>query len=111
QAEDGIRDRNVTGVQTCALPISHTSNSCGRADATPISSGSRTVNPRSLLEADKFSEFEMFVAQCGKCPGEWEDERGIGDLHPRTCPQRAAFARHSHRRGLGRLSGAVVAFR
>src|SRR5699024_11904494 len=23
QAEDGIRDRNVTGVQTCALPISH----------------------------------------------------------------------------------------
>src|SRR5699024_11255108 len=24
QAEDGIRDRNVTGVQTCALPISPT---------------------------------------------------------------------------------------
>src|SRR5699024_11280974 len=22
-SEDGIRDRNVTGVQTCALPISH----------------------------------------------------------------------------------------
>src|SRR5699024_12071673 len=27
QAEDGIRDRNVTGVQTCALPIS----SCTRS--------------------------------------------------------------------------------
>src|SRR5699024_11984114 len=25
QAEDGIRDRNVTGVQTCALPISEPS--------------------------------------------------------------------------------------
>src|SRR5699024_11973822 len=25
QAEDGIRDRNVTGVQTCALPISYSS--------------------------------------------------------------------------------------
>src|SRR5699024_11641069 len=25
QAEDGIRDRNVTGVQTCALPISFAS--------------------------------------------------------------------------------------
>src|SRR5699024_11692399 len=25
QAEDGIRDRNVTGVQTCALPISNCS--------------------------------------------------------------------------------------
>src|SRR5699024_11467225 len=26
QAEDGIRDRNVTGVQTCALPISKAVN-------------------------------------------------------------------------------------
>src|SRR5207249_6308118 len=26
QAEDGIRDRNVTGVQTCALPISAASS-------------------------------------------------------------------------------------
>src|SRR5207249_8255234 len=25
-AEDGIRDRNVTGVQTCALPILHSSH-------------------------------------------------------------------------------------
>src|SRR5699024_12078774 len=31
QAEDGIRDRNVTGVQTCALPISATALSrCAR---------------------------------------------------------------------------------
>src|SRR5699024_11931217 len=47
QAEDGIRDRNVTGVQTCALPISlerkyHTSSlpthspfpSCARRPST-----------------------------------------------------------------------------
>src|SRR5699024_12109141 len=27
QAEDGIRDRNVTGVQTCALPISNLTSS------------------------------------------------------------------------------------
>src|SRR5437762_6066574 len=26
QAEDGIRDTSVTGVQTCALPISHRSD-------------------------------------------------------------------------------------
>src|SRR5207248_5049717 len=26
QAEDGIRDRTVTGVQTCALPISYPGN-------------------------------------------------------------------------------------
>src|SRR5437879_9129423 len=30
QAEDGIRDTSVTGVQTCALPISHESR-CGGA--------------------------------------------------------------------------------
>src|SRR5699024_12050834 len=28
QAEDGIRDRNVTGVQTCALPISPEMSRC-----------------------------------------------------------------------------------
>src|SRR5699024_12238114 len=35
QAEDGIRDRNVTGVQTCALPIS------GGSQTTSCSSTSR----------------------------------------------------------------------
>src|SRR5699024_12107440 len=32
QAEDGIRDRNVTGVQTCALPISVLSDTAIRAE-------------------------------------------------------------------------------
>src|SRR5438067_13487341 len=31
QAEDGIRDRNVTGVQTCALPIYPSENALGKA--------------------------------------------------------------------------------
>src|SRR5699024_11310339 len=33
QAEDGIRDRNVTGVQTCALPIS---TSAWKAEVLPL---------------------------------------------------------------------------
>src|SRR5699024_11262381 len=33
QAEDGIRDRNVTGVQTCALPISLTTHECDWSSA------------------------------------------------------------------------------
>src|SRR6266700_5516048 len=53
QAEDGIRDFHVTGVQTCALPISP-----GRADfpgggmtrrddgKTRALAASRTLNPR-----------------------------------------------------------------
>src|SRR5699024_11742777 len=36
QAEDGIRDRNVTGVQTCALPIS---GSCWACSAGVVSPG------------------------------------------------------------------------
>ena len=32
QAEDGIRDRLVTGVQTCALPIWTTAAQAGRAE-------------------------------------------------------------------------------
>src|SRR5699024_12030368 len=34
QAEDGIRDRNVTGVQTCALPICN--NTDGFADINQV---------------------------------------------------------------------------
>src|SRR5947209_19164250 len=36
QAEDGIRDIGVTGVQTCALPISRiTARSSGRVESAP----------------------------------------------------------------------------
>src|SRR5699024_11755608 len=34
QAEDGIRDRNVTGVQTCALPILEEAIHAVRLDST-----------------------------------------------------------------------------
>src|SRR5437773_12422010 len=34
QAEDGIRGRDVTGVQTCALPISETTTPAWRYSAT-----------------------------------------------------------------------------
>src|SRR3712207_6252183 len=43
QAEDGIRDIGVTGVQTCALPISERAG----ADAIVVSSGSMFPHPRN----------------------------------------------------------------
>src|SRR6266508_5451334 len=48
QAEDGIRDGHVTGVQTCALPISHTRGAAAhgaviRGDATLLSALLPTV--------------------------------------------------------------------
>src|SRR2546425_3922870 len=42
QAEDGIRDKLVTGVQTCALPISPAS---GPPLASPRRSGNRSGQP------------------------------------------------------------------
>src|SRR3712207_9510925 len=54
QAEDGIRDIGVTGVQTCALPISHLAllmcvalavSACGEREQS--SSGGATAEPAS----------------------------------------------------------------
>src|SRR4029434_3049288 len=36
QAEDGIRDASVTGVQTCALPISHTQHTHTHTHSVPL---------------------------------------------------------------------------
>src|SRR6266487_5681015 len=49
QAEDGIRDGRVTGVQTCALPILTSARpSAGRA-AVPAKTTSSILPPRSGL--------------------------------------------------------------
>src|SRR5258706_13343837 len=62
QAEDGIRDWSVTGVQTCALPIS--SSSSGRtalppshphaatSDAVPAPAASRNNARRSIMRRE-----------------------------------------------------------
>src|SRR5699024_11436383 len=61
QAEDGIRDRNVTGVQTCALPISSAndgpeptgSSSTRTTSSTPIcSTGRSSCGPARPHELD-----------------------------------------------------------
>src|SRR5699024_11704938 len=54
QAEDGIRDRNVTGVQTCALPISF---------STACSAGTLPVTIKNTQEnfgvSNKISSFVL----------------------------------------------------
>src|SRR5699024_11763783 len=52
QAEDGIRDRNVTGVQTCALPISSGFNA-----VTPSVVSEQPVETFGL-EAEKIRRLE-----------------------------------------------------
>src|SRR5256885_10448184 len=49
QAEDGIRDYKVTGVQTCALPISRSSRraaSTPSSGSSPASRSARSSRPR-----------------------------------------------------------------
>src|SRR5699024_11837647 len=53
QAEDGIRDRNVTGVQTCALPIFE----AREATAVDLSG--------SGIEDELGGTSQMFLAQLG----------------------------------------------
>src|SRR5690554_7221335 len=47
QAEDGIRDADVTGVQTCALPISSSSTSTSISTSSTLASSrsSRSIVP------------------------------------------------------------------
>src|SRR5438105_9898780 len=55
QAEDGIRDPLVTGVQTCALPIS-----------SPSASGSRATS-RCLIGIDVSATIESSCSQSRSC--------------------------------------------
>src|SRR5207253_3934236 len=52
QAEDGIRDGHVTGVQTCALPICHQSGTCNSrlrvCTASEVSLRGHAILPASL---------------------------------------------------------------
>src|SRR2546426_3639337 len=57
QAEDGIRDYKVTGVQTCALPILLVDRITLRATNTP------TPSPPSPLTASIMGPIEQLVAE------------------------------------------------
>src|SRR5689334_24850833 len=54
QAEDGIRDGTVTGVQTCALPISaRSSERCGSSSSRcPTAASSRRQQTRKNIPAE-----------------------------------------------------------
>src|SRR5437868_11657639 len=76
QAEDGIRDRNVTGVQTCALPIS-TAHSPPRPatspGASPTSPALRSFGWHSLGQCAA-----SFVMRNGGRSAARSEERRVG---------------------------------
>ena len=61
QAEDGIRDIGVTGVQTCALPISFLSSSSASSSLVSPSESlklhTKISSSNSLASASKVSSF------------------------------------------------------
>src|SRR5439155_18386602 len=71
QAEDGIRDGHVTGVQTCALPIWRTSSTSPR--------GRRRCSPRPPWRRRRASAARR-AASGGRrgCSGRRSEERRVG---------------------------------
>src|SRR5690606_40682011 len=70
QAEDGIRDFHVTGVQTCALPISPKNPMGEQAQSGDIKQFARPFSPALLDEAlsgDAPVFVEMTAAWCITC--------------------------------------------
>src|SRR5690606_41110581 len=57
QAEDGIRDFHVTGVQTCALPIS--GRAAQRAERSPQCAGSAVWVPRIATKRPRRSSLML----------------------------------------------------
>src|SRR5690348_18271677 len=55
QAEDGIRDGRVTGVQTCALPISPIWRATSRSVARTVALRRNTVSATATCSSDVFS--------------------------------------------------------
>src|SRR5699024_11674981 len=84
QAEDGIRDRNVTGVQTCALPI------CSKGKTSPLKTRiiyinksfspltrkTRLCTPHSLVF---FSSYSLWLVEnCTLVNNYRSEERRVG---------------------------------
>src|SRR5699024_11424020 len=72
QAEDGIRDRNVTGVQTCALPILFLSMASSGAfrshsvDEPESVFNEPTLLPSSMIEMSRYSPCLLLTATTQK---------------------------------------------
>src|SRR5207249_8805944 len=87
QAEDGIRDRNVTGVQTCALPISPQDSPCLRGLAL---AGTRLL--RGTLRH----------ARIGKLTDLPDDMMRCADRGARKCPTAPTLQARSEERRVGK---------
>src|SRR5699024_12109106 len=79
QAEDGIRDRNVTGVQTCALPISLRCSRTNCAGLPAYASDSSTPCPpvQASAPVPRFQNAPR-ASTCGCSVPVRSEERRVG---------------------------------
>src|SRR5207253_8139896 len=88
QAEDGIRDGHVTGVQTCALPIltncAHTKKG-SRIQVSPLARNWMIVAMKLIAPSNddvirKINPINQSVCplKTGLCPGPRSEERRVG---------------------------------
>src|SRR2546427_930950 len=66
QAEDGIRDLTVTGVQTCALPISQRMNPCRARRRTSLNKSYTATILGEVREVRGFNEKGNLVMADGE---------------------------------------------
>src|SRR5439155_6944304 len=93
QAEDGIRDGHVTGVQTCALPIS------GRAE--------RALAPSLLQELMAADQHD--ATRHGRLSAPWRTDRCYGRERANSTAHKASSSRSPGARPYtpGRVPGAI----
>src|SRR4051794_41814277 len=89
QAEDGIRDGRVTGVQTCALPISNPLASCGGCLASFVRTARRQSSRPSPASVEAMRSEESRVGK------ECRTRGGADDLKKKkiSCQQKEHTAR------------------
>src|SRR5205823_8838037 len=82
QAEDGIRDKLVTGVQTCALPISAGGGAAGGASDKTSAAGTNITPPRSSppssARAARASSTVATTSAESPAPNARSEERRVG---------------------------------
>src|SRR5699024_11488277 len=79
QAEDGIRDRNVTGVQTCALPISLKNQDESIAETIKEVSDITSAKPAEFSDVNEWKT--KAVKKAKEVDEDLDTFTGIGDEH------------------------------
>src|SRR5690606_40375926 len=81
QAEDGIRDFHVTGVQTCALPILARNLTDGVPMATPVFDGATEAEIKRMLELADLPQSGQTILHDGRTGEPFERPVTVGYMH------------------------------